>query len=172
MINLEDVTLDCKFIPFSQSRHKDQPYKSMNWRVTLKYKGHEVLTTDYGKGVGHCKSYQNPPRFKSGKIDHYIQRQLIEMEVEKGVIPRRGFGDTVYPSRVKVPEPTKEEVLAALTSDSEVLQFSSFQDWAHEFGYNPDSIKDKALYDDCLSIALKMNSVFNLDELRQQFEDY
>lgn len=52
------VTLDSVFVPFSQSRNAKaedgKPWESLNWRVTLKRNGREVLTTDYAQGVAYA----------------------------------------------------------------------------------------------------------------------
>ena len=48
------LTVESVFVPFSQSRNKDETRKSLNWRVTVKRNGRDVLTTDYSAGVAHC----------------------------------------------------------------------------------------------------------------------
>lgn len=47
-------------------------------------------------------------------------------------------------------EPTIEDVLDCLALEaSNVNASKNFLDWATELGYNPDSIKDKNIYDSC-----------------------
>lgn len=48
------LTVESVFVPFSQSRNKNEKHKSMNWKVTVKRNGREVLTTDYSAGIAHC----------------------------------------------------------------------------------------------------------------------
>ena len=51
------LTVDAAFVPFSQSRNKAEKLPSLNWRVTVKRDGHDVLTTDYSAGMAHCPGY-------------------------------------------------------------------------------------------------------------------
>lgn len=51
------LTIDSAFVPWSQSRNKAEKHKSLNWRVTLKRDGREILTTDYSAGIAHAPSY-------------------------------------------------------------------------------------------------------------------
>jgi hypothetical protein len=60
------LSLEATFVPFSQSRSKDSEYHNLNWVVTIKRDGKDVLTTDYSAGMGHCPSYNAktvPTRF-------------------------------------------------------------------------------------------------------------
>lgn len=62
---LADLKLTVKsvFVPFSQSRNRDEKDEkgrtrySLNWKVTLVRDGRDVLTTDYGAGIAHCPGY-------------------------------------------------------------------------------------------------------------------
>lgn len=57
------LSVQSEFVPFSQSRNKDEkdengnPRRSLNWRVTLQRNGREILTTDYSAGIAHCPGY-------------------------------------------------------------------------------------------------------------------
>lgn len=44
------VTMVASFVPFSQSRSKDNDHKSLNWEITLYRDGISMLSTDYGAG--------------------------------------------------------------------------------------------------------------------------
>jgi hypothetical protein len=58
----EQVDITAEFVPWSQSRNREEkddrgnPRRSLNWRVTLKIRGRDVLATDYGAGIAHCPS--------------------------------------------------------------------------------------------------------------------
>lgn len=58
------VTVDSVFVPFSESRSAGQDMPNLNWRVTIKRNGRDVLTTDYSAGLAHCPGY-NAPRLPS-----------------------------------------------------------------------------------------------------------
>jgi hypothetical protein len=56
-------------------------------------------------------------------------------------------------------EPTAEDVLDCLASDaSGVENASSFEDWCSEYGYEPDSRKDHALFKVCEKQAAKLKA--------------
>jgi hypothetical protein len=44
------LTMEAKFIPFSLSRNKDEKHANLNWLVTIKRNGRDVLATDYSAG--------------------------------------------------------------------------------------------------------------------------
>lgn len=52
------VTVESVFVPFSQSRSKGQNMPNLNWSVTVKRNGREVLTTDYSAGLAHAPGYK------------------------------------------------------------------------------------------------------------------
>lgn len=52
------LTVESVFVPFSQSRNKDAETPNLNWRVTIKRNGRDVLTTDYSAGLAHAPGYK------------------------------------------------------------------------------------------------------------------
>lgn len=54
------ITVESVFVPFSQSRSKDQETPNLNWLVTVKRDGRDVLTTEYSAGLAHCPGYNAP----------------------------------------------------------------------------------------------------------------
>lgn len=51
------LSVESEFVPWSKSRNKDEDHPSLNWKVTVKRDGHDVLTTDYSAGMAHCPGY-------------------------------------------------------------------------------------------------------------------
>lgn len=51
------LTVESRFVPFSQSRNNGEKNFSLNWIVTVKRNGRDVLSTDYMAGMGHCPGY-------------------------------------------------------------------------------------------------------------------
>lgn len=169
------ITTRCEFVPFSQSRNKDNDHKSLNWKATLSINDKEVLTIDYMQGIGHAPHYKTPIRFKSGKVDAYMQRQAEKIECEKGFIARRAMGETMIASNKKLPEPTTKDILYSLIMDSDVLDYTGFEDWADCLGYDSDSISAKKIYEACMEIALKIRAYFGdelMRELKEFYQDY
>jgi hypothetical protein len=67
------------------------------------------------------------------------------------------------------------DVLHSLLMDSEVLDSNSFESWASDFGYDPDSRKAESIYRACLEIGLKVRNGLGesiVAELRAAFQDY
>ena len=175
------LTFDFRFVPYSESRHADrklgdgEPWKSLNYRATLKRDGRDVLTTDYSMGIGHCPAYLKPIVFKSGARDDWATDRAIDAEIETGrqtsyVGPA---GNVVSSSKRILPNPA--DVLHTLLCDADVLDYASFEGWADYYGYSSDSISAKQTYDDCLATALKLRASLGekvMAELRELFADY
>lgn len=182
------LTVEAAFVPFSQSRNKTEKSPSLNWRVTVKRDGRDVLTTDFMAGLAHCPGYaaeKVPSTFRphgyknaSGKPypgttsayrsakPHEILSQYREAicaaECESGFpmeIEPWSRGST-FKRKPKAPAivPDPVDVLYSLTLDSDVLNYGTFEDWAAEFGYDTDSRSAESTYRACLEIALKLRT--------------
>ena len=72
--------------------------------------------------------------------------------------------------------PSPAGVLYCLVFDFfSVYEALGFADWAGIMGYNPDSIKDRAVYDACCENATKLAKVFTftqLSELQEILQNY
>lgn len=162
------LTVESVFVPFSQSRNKDNEYKSLNWQVTLKRKGLTVITTDYSAGEGHCPANALTwfsPSEKAKALSSECELGKVQLQNDKHRL--WGQGKAIKPDTV--------DVIYSLFMDSDVLEHSSFEDWANTFGYETDSRKAEATYRDCLAIALKLKAAISetgLEQLREAFQDY
>jgi hypothetical protein len=165
------LTVESDFVPFSMSRNaKAKPKlseRSLNWRITLKRKGQAILTVDYSAGIAHCPSYAKN-RTSPGKSVSLYEAEAVEWETENGSTYRNGFkGQKI--------EPKAADVLHSLALDAEAIEYSSFEEWASNFGYDPDSRKAEAIYQACLSTALKLRNGLgdeNLQKLREAASNY
>ena len=176
LIEALNIKYEAKFVPFSQSRNKDNKDKSLNWIVTLTRNG-TTLETDYMQGSGHIKL----PKMHKGCDPSYWKRrvipELISGACEKRVIPKRVQSNfhINLASYKKIPSPTLKDVLYSLLMDSDVLNYESFEDWADCFGYDHDSRSAEKTYQACLAIALKVIRMFNESEresLAEFYQDY
>lgn len=52
------LSVESVFVPFSQSRNKGNSHVSLNWIVTIKRGGRDILKTEYSAGAAHCPGYQ------------------------------------------------------------------------------------------------------------------
>lgn len=168
------VTLSAVFVPFSQSKNKNEKSPSLNWRVTLRYRGRDVIETDYYQGAGHCPAYKTPVKFSDGRIDKWATGRAVEIECETG---RRTVGVNgsgyVSVSKERIPPPSVTDVLYCLLLDASALDAGGFSEWCADMGLNDDSIGARKMYDACIETAVKLRGAFGektLSELRDLFE--
>lgn len=209
------LTVESVFVPFSQSRNKDEKNPSLNWKVTIKRNGRDVLVTDYMAGMGHCPNYGadkapvtfQPQGYKShngkpyeGSTSAYrsatARESLVQYraaiaaaECESGLrmeLDQWGRGpENVFKPKMKRGEngsrkaepilPDVESVIYSLISDSDVLNYGTFEEWAETFGYETDSRSAESTYRACLEIALKLRAAIGesgLETLATAFQDY
>lgn len=168
-----NVTLAAVFVPFSRSRNAKEKDPSLNWRVTVKKDGRDVIETDYMQGCAHCPAYKSPVMFPGGKKkDEHMTRKAIAQECETGKAAKHydAFGLT---SGKAIDPPDLADVLHSLLLDAAVLDARDFADWCGDFGFDADSIKARGIYDTCLAEALKLRAAFGektLAGLRELFE--
>lgn len=161
------LTISAVFVPFSQSRNKGEKSPSLNWLVTVKKDGRDILTTDYSAGCGHCPAYK-----AKGLGSQYsvMRHNAIQYECE------HGKGATLaFPQKPGPILPDTIDVLHSLAMDSDVLDAGGFESWAGDLDYDVDSRKAEAIYRACLDIALKLRAALGdagLMELRTAFQDY
>ena len=175
---LEDLklTVDAQFIPFSQSRNKAEKHPSLNWIVTVKRDGRDVLSTDYMSGMGHCPAYNRKVPTAWGRPARMWQPMACAAECENGhdlgiFTSWRGFRH----EKSKPILPDAVDVFYSLVADAGVLDAGGFEEWAAEYGYDTDSRDAEAIYRACLEIALKLRSAIGaagLEKLQEAFQDY
>lgn len=144
------LTIKAEFIPFSQSRNKKEKHPSLNWRVTVQCKGRDVLTCDYSQGSAHCPAYKRKD-FGNQKSE------AIRRECETGRRVKNIMASIGHFIQDKEPlQPTIREVLHSLLLDSAAINSGGFKEWCSEYGYETDSVKARAVYDECLSHAVAL----------------
>lgn len=154
------LTVESVFVPWSQSRNKGEKHPSLNWRVTVKRRSADVLTTDYMAGSGHCPADK--------RKDPYLKKQLIMWECEHGKPAFFGnSSDRIMQASDKPIKPDPLDVIHSLVMDSDVINHTTFESWASDFGYDTDSRKAEAIYRACLDIALKLRNAIGDDGMRQ-----
>ena len=167
------IVVKSEFVPFSKSRNaenikgKGPDGMSLNWRVTvckLTPKGDHgrfILTTDYSAGIAHCPSYTQ--RLRSGFTAS--EAEAIRRECEQGKAHQR----------LKSIEPDTADVMYSLVSDSDVLDYPTYEEWGPNLGFDVDSRKGEAIYRACLEIALKLRAGLGeavLAELHEAYQDF
>lgn len=164
------ITVESKFVPLSQSRNRKPEYKvqdlSINWLVSVNFNNHTVLSTDYSQGIGHLPKSVFQPSYNSSRMSigtFNTIRSLVET------------GSCFYEyKKITLTPPSPADIMYCLTSDADVLNYSSFEDWASCFGYGTDSRKAEKIYQECLKQALQLRAIgqSNLDTLQVLFQDY
>jgi hypothetical protein len=148
----QGITVGAVFVPWSMSRNKGEKDRSLNWLITLKRNGRDVLTTDYGAGIGRCPSYQQ--RFGKMTVD---EQAAIKYETEHGKA-YRGIGPGTSPRSGAAILLDSADVLHSLLLDASVLDAGGFENWAGDYGFDLDSRKAEKMYQACLEIALKLRA--------------
>lgn len=171
------LTVESVFVPFSRSRNKAEKSPNLNWIVTIKRDGSEVLKTEYSAGIAHCPSYDRKVPATWDRPTRMWQPLACAFECESGfanaqfVTWRNGFH-----SDKKAPIlPDHVDVIYSLIMDSSCLNCGGFENWASDFGYDSDSRKAESIYKSCLEIALKLRAAIGesgMSELETAFQDY
>ena len=151
----DGLTYSVQFVPWNQSRNRDDKTPSLNWLVTIGRAGRGSLTTDYMQGIGHAPGYKP------------LQRVTVDIQNQWEAIANTGRN-----RHGKAKLPKLRDVLYSLVSDSDVLEHSCFDDWADCYGYDTDSREAERIYRACLDIALQLRQLIDLNEAREAFEDY
>lgn len=169
------LTITSEFVPFSKSRNAKpskrdgKPWRSLNWVVTLWRNGKPVITTDYSAGEAHC------PAYKSNIKPPVMKNYAIDFEIENGYQAKLAYGETYIAIKSKPILPDPLDVIHSLVADSDVLDYSTHEDWADSLGYDPDSRNGERIYRQCLEYALKLRAAVGesgLAQLRTAFQDY
>lgn len=170
------LTVESEFVPFSKSRNAAEKSPSLNWKVTVKQNGRDVLTVDYSAGCGHCPSYGVKVSPHWNRPARMWRDEVARFECETG-FKARGFTTQgeFSADKSKPIKPDSVDVIYSLIMDSDVLNSGGFEDWAADCGYDPDSRKAESIYRACLEIALKMRGAIGeagMETLRNAYQDY
>lgn len=140
------------FIPFSASRNSEEKTKSINWVCVLEKSG-KSIKVEYSQGTGHL-----PKRIQT-----------------RGAMAENEACENGAHGGCKVNPPKLVDILYCLVLDSSVLDHSSFEGWAGDFGYDTDSIKALEIYKECKKQANQFRNLFSASErakLAELFQDY
>jgi hypothetical protein len=171
----EKLEISSVFVPHSVSRNAaNKP--CLNWKVTLKRAGREVLTCDYGAGTAHCPAFgTKAPRAWYG-TDKAWREQATAFECENGYAAKAFLtSQALVRDKARPILPDSVDVLYSLLLDASVLNHPTYESWAPEFGYDVDSRKGEQLYRACQEIALKLRAGLGdtlLADLTEAFSEY
>lgn len=144
------------------------------YTVRLNWNGRAILETPYKLGVGHVTLPDKPPTGWTGdEISMLLAWQrkpsadFVDKELQARVAAKLAKQQKVVP--------TLSGVLYGLLSDgSAFFDAVSFEEWASEFGYDPDSRKAEAIYRQCDAIGRKLSKIpaDKLSAAREVLADY
>ena len=143
------LELKSKFVPFSVSRNAEEEHKSLNWKITIS-SGKKSMTTDFMKGSGHL-NYPNTTFGLNGYQKRMIN-EAIDSAVETGIARKLQVVDKDIKfsiGNMPFPNPSLQEVLYCLTSDADVRNYLTYEQWSSDFGYDEDSRKGEKIYNEC-----------------------
>lgn len=164
------LTMEAKFIPFSQSRNKAEKNPSLNWLVTIKKGNHTVIETDYMQGCGHCASYKASVK-ALGNQNSIMRDKAVRRECDTGKLSYVSGCPTNKP----IPPPSIADVLYSLIQDASAIDYATFEQWAQDMGFDADSRKGETIYRACLQTGLALRAAVGekgLAELQEAFTDY
>ena len=141
------LSIASEFVPFSKSRNAKEKFLSLNWKVTLLHKGRALFTCDYMAGVAHCPAYKLSVK-EAGGHNSIMRHEMLKRECETG---------RVYFDGAPI-LPDETDVIACLLKDCDALQHAGFDSWCDELGFDSDSIKANAIYNECLQRALALRA--------------
>src|SRR5262249_40226576 len=124
-----------RFVPWSQSRSavpnpKLKDY-NLNWHVTIMHGDRFVLSTDYSQGYGYCPAYSQREDARPS-VDYAA---AIKSECETG----RSSGFPRKADSKAIALPAARDIISTLLDVADALNYSTFEAWATELGYDPDS---------------------------------
>ena len=174
------ATLESVFVPWSQSRSYEPKTpafrRNLNWRVSLMrlqkepLKPVQVYSFDYSAGIAHAPIYKRAHRPGEPRFETLFWEKAILLEVETG----RAASGTYYTPGAPI-KPGLCDVLASLALDASAIDYARFEDWAGDYGFDPDSRKGEAAYREGLACALAIRGAWGeqgLRELREAAQDY
>ena len=142
----------------------------LEWRVTLSA-GKSRAVFGYRAGEGHCPAYKLPVAV-AGNRNSIMRDEMIQAEIDSGKTfqPGKDFNKATGPAIL----PDLAGVLHCLVSDADAYNMR-FEDWAGDYGYDPDSRRAEKVYRACVDCAEKLHRIFSaaqLDTLRDIVAEY
>lgn len=158
------LSMECAFVPFSRSRNANEAHKSLNWRCSIARNGKAINgleAIDYSQGAGFCPAYKLSVK-EAGGLHSIGRADAIAKECETG---KEHHPYKILTGAKSIPAPSLADVLQSLCMDVDALDYATFEQWADEMGFDPDSRKWEAVYRQCLSYGLALRAAIGNDDL-------
>lgn len=163
ILNTLGITIDATYLP-----HKTPAGESpqLRWRVSVRRNGREFYSTEYSAGCAHSPEYKKGGSATWQSHGSRVTAAVVA-ECETGI----RYGDRLGRP---VPPPDAADVVHCLLMDASGTD-ETFEDWAGNLGYDPDSRKAEAAFNACRETAAALRRTFDRDELEAleaAFADY
>lgn len=148
------ITIAATFIPHDTPAGETP---ILRWKISVRRNGQEFHSTEYSAGCAHAPEYKRAKALTAA----------VKAECETGI---------VYGSRIgkAVPPPAVADVVHSLLLDASNTG-ERFEDWAANYGFDPDSRSADRMYRACQETAAALRRAFDRDELaalETAFQDY
>lgn len=158
ILNTLGITIDATYLP-----HKTPAGESpqLRWRVSVRRNGREFYSTEYSAGFAHSPEYKRGWGVRGGVT------AAVVAECETGI----RYGDRLGRP---VPPPDAADVVHCLLMDASGTD-ETFEEWAGNLGYDPDSRKAEGIFKACRETAAALRRTFTheeLESLETAFADY
>lgn len=153
----------------------------LHWSIGL-HKGNQSASFHYSQGLAHVKGYQ---QFHKSKYDKRIHNACYRKTCETGSLyrPSEHDPDNPWMKAGTQPAPGLMDVLYCLVSDASVRNYSTYEEWGPEYGYDEDSRKGEATYRACQKQTtdflrvlgggkIGRNALDILEKLEELYQDY
>lgn len=155
--------------PFPQERDE---FYSITFNVKVTFKEKSIYGKTYSLGIG----YVDPKKCRSSEMARNpFSEDELGMLYSWQNNPHASFKNKALQCQVAAKlaieqklKPKLDEVLHSLMLDAECFfNAQSFEEWAGDYGYDPDSRKAEAIYRECDSIGRRIAAVVPKDVLEQ-----
>jgi hypothetical protein len=140
----------------------------INYHVTLQHED-RAMSLYFSTGLGWVETLTG----KSAQGVTYRKRDKLFL-VRRGSTLYDANADRSVVSRYRIRKPTAADILDCLASDcSGIDNARGFEDWASDYGYDTDSRKALATYEQCVKQAAELQRLLGRDaynELLNQTE--
>ncbi len=149
------IEMAAQYVP-SEYDPKSKEFQGIKWKIVFKSKRGE-FATNFTQGIGHLPNYP-----KTGKMPVDILED-IKHTLQTGKICRHIGNQILKFGGKPISPPHPADVISCLLTDSSAEDYATFEDWANEMGYDPDSRKAEAIWQACLETSRNMNRVIGHD---------
>lgn len=172
---LAPFSLDYVYLPGSVERKGEDGKRdwSLKYIVHVFYKQKLIVTTEYSMGAAHIPGW-NLFGFQGPKTIHDMTILDTVLKTGKHHIVKGMGGPTLSMQPLPI-GPVLKDVMYCLVNDGDAINYTSFEDWADNYGYEKDSRKAEKIYQACLKVGLTLRNELGeplLQELREAFQDY